>query len=111
MSPHGSPPGQCRAVPHPAKVAPARPLAPPAQAACPEEAAGAERATAALRAWLNRGSFIMTGRIDEATDHYGRELRVVKRIRPDGSEDRLAGHMLEGGWARRYLGGWRGGWC
>lgn len=85
--------------------------APEVAARCPEEAAAAERATAALQAWLNRASFRMTARVDEPTDRFGRELRIVKRIAPDGSEDRLATYMREGGFARRYLKGWRAGWC
>jgi len=84
---------------------------PEVEAECAAEAQAAERATQALQNWLNLASFRMTARIDEARDKYGRELRIVKRVNPDGSEDRLADHMREGGFARRYLGGWRGGWC
>lgn len=84
---------------------------PEVEAQCPAEAEAAERATQALQTWLNRASFRMTARLDEARDQYGRELRIVKRANPDGSEERLADYMREGGYARRYLGGWRGGWC
>ena len=80
-------------------------------ARCPAEAAQAEASTAALQSWLNRGPFRMTARVDEPTDRYGRDLRIVKRINPDGSEDRLADYMQQNGGARGYLGGYRGGWC
>jgi micrococcal nuclease len=81
------------------------------EAACPEEAAQAEASTAALQRWLNRGPFRISARIDEPTDKYGRALRIVKRINPDGSEDRLADFMRAEGGARGYGGGGRGGWC
>lgn len=84
---------------------------PEVAARCPAEAAAAERATQALQAWLNRGPFRMTARLDEPADRYGRDLRMLKRTAPGGGEDHLADHMREGGWARRYMGGWRGGWC
>jgi micrococcal nuclease len=85
--------------------------APEREARCPAEAEAAEAAARELQGWLNRGPFRMTARIDDPTDRYGRDLRIVKRVGVDGREDRLADHMREGGWARRYLGGWRGGWC
>lgn len=53
----------------------------------------------------------MTHRLDEPTDRYGRGLRTVYRLRPNGSEDRLADFMRRDGGARGYLGGGRGGWC
>ena len=84
---------------------------PEVAAQCPAEAAAAERATRALQAWLNRGPFRLSARIDEPADRYGRDLAIVKRVAPDGSEDRLADFMRERGYARRYLGGARGGWC
>jgi endonuclease YncB( thermonuclease family) len=80
-------------------------------ARCASEAAQAEASTAALQSWLNRASFRISARIDEPTDRYGRSLRIVKRLNPDGSEDRLADYMRREGGARSYLGGWRGGWC
>lgn len=80
-------------------------------ARCPAEAAQAEASTASLQAWLNRGPFQMTARIDDPTDRYGRDLRIIKRVRPDGNEDRLAEYMQEHGGARGYFGGYRGGWC
>ena len=80
-------------------------------ARCPQEAQLAEHSTAALQSWLNRGPFQMTARIDEPTDRYGRDLRIIKRVMPDGREDRLADYMQAEGGGRSYLGGYRGGWC
>jgi len=80
-------------------------------AECPAEAVQAEASTKALQGWLNRGSFRMTARLDEPTDRYGRALRSVVRLRPDGSEDRLADYMQREGGARGYWGGFRDGWC
>jgi endonuclease YncB( thermonuclease family) len=81
------------------------------EAECPAEAAQAEASTRALQGWLNRGPFRMTHRLDEPTDRYGRALRTVYRLRPDGSEDRLADFMRSEGGSRGYWGGGRGGWC
>ena len=78
---------------------------------CAAEAVQAEASTEALQAWLNRGPFRMTHRLDEPIDRYGRSLRTVYRLRPDGSEDRLADFMRAEGDARGYWGGGRGGWC
>ena len=80
-------------------------------ARCPAEAAQAEASAAALQAWLNRGPFRITTRLDEPTDRYGRTLAIVKRSEPGGSEDRLADWMTAHGGARGYDGGFRGGWC
>ncbi|MEC8715696.1 MAG: hypothetical protein VXY04_10795 [Pseudomonadota bacterium] len=80
-------------------------------AECPAEAVQAEASTKALQAWLNRGPFRMTHRLDEPIDRYGRSLRTVYRLRPDGSEDRLADFMRNEGGARGYWGGGRGEWC
>ena len=78
---------------------------------CAAEAVQAEASTEALQAWLNRGPFRMTHRLDEPIDRYGRSLRTVYRLRPDGSEDRPADFMRREGGARGYWGGGRGGWC
>jgi endonuclease YncB( thermonuclease family) len=80
-------------------------------AECPAEAEQAEASTRTLQGWLNRGPFEMTARLDNPTDRYGRALRTLYRIRPDGSEDRLADFMRTEGGARGYWVGWRGGWC
>lgn len=80
-------------------------------ALCPAEAAQAAASTQALQDWLNEGAFTMTARLDEPTDRYGRELRMVRRVFPDGRVERLADHMRADGGARGYYGGGRGGWC
>ena len=79
-------------------------------ASCPEEARLGEAATAELMRLLNQGSFAMTGRIDDMTDRYGRELRVVTRTRPDGTIQSIAEDMRASGLARRYLGR-KSSWC
>ena len=81
------------------------------EAECAAEAVQAEASTSALQRWLNRGPFRMTHRLDEPIDRYGRSLRTVYRLRPDGSEDRLADFMRREGGARSYWGGGRGEWC
>ena len=81
------------------------------EAECAAEAVQAEASTKALQGWLNRGPFRMTHRLDEPIDRYGRSLRTVYRLRPDGSEDRLADFMRAEGGARGYWGGGRGEWC
>lgn len=81
------------------------------EAQCAAEAEQAAQSKAALQSWLSRGPFTMTARIDEPFDRYGRELRMIRRTRADGSVDRLADWMQSNGGARSYLGGWRGGWC
>ena len=81
------------------------------EAECAAEAVQAEASTEALQGWLNRGPFRMTHRLDEPIDRYGRSLRTVYRLRPDGSEDRLADFMRAEGGARGYWGGGRGEWC
>ena len=81
------------------------------EAECPAEAVQAEASTKALQVWLNRGPFRMTHRLDEPIDRYGRSLRTVYRLRPDGSEDRLADFMRAEGGARGYWGGGRREWC
>ena len=44
-------------------------------------------------------------------DRYGRDLRTISRQRPDGSVQSIASEMRESGLARRYLGGFKSGWC
>ena len=84
---------------------------PEVDAQCPAEAAMAERATAELQRLLNQGPFRMVGRFAGSTDRYGRDLRAITRLRPDGTEQSIADDMRSSGLARRYLGGLRGGWC
>ena len=77
---------------------------------CPEEAKAGEAATAELMRLLNQGPFTMTGRIDDMTDRYGRELRVVTRKKPDGSSQSIAEDMRSSGLAHRYV-GHKTSWC
>jgi endonuclease YncB( thermonuclease family) len=84
---------------------------PEVNARCPREAALAEQATAALQENLNRGPFEMVAPILRSRDQYGRDLRTLRRRRPDGSYNWIAKQMREQGHARRYLGGFRSGWC
>lgn len=78
---------------------------------CAEEAQLGEAATAELERLLNEAPFTMTGRIDDTQDRYGRDLRALSRILPDGSTQSIAAEMMASGTVRRYLGGLRGGWC
>lgn len=80
-------------------------------ARCPEEARQAEAATTELQRLLNLGPFEMVARFDKPTDQYGRELRAVRRMGPDADHVSIATQMQDGGFARRYLGGLRHGWC
>lgn len=80
------------------------------RASCSEEARLGEQATAELQRLLNQGPFVMTGRIDDMTDRYGRELRVITRKRPDGSTQSIAEDMRASGLAHRYLGR-KTSWC
>ena len=77
---------------------------------CPEEARLGEAATAELMRLLNQGPFVMTGRIDDMSDRYGRELRVISRTRPDGTNQSIAEDMRSSGLAHRYLGR-KSTWC
>ena len=77
---------------------------------CAEEAQAGEAATVELMRLLNQGSFTMTGRIDDARDRYGRDLRVISRTRPDGSNQSIAEDMRSSGLAHRYL-GHKTSWC
>ncbi len=78
---------------------------------CAAEARLGEEATQTLLKLLNDGPFVIRGRIDEPLDRYGRELRAVARPKADGTEQSIAGDMLASGTVRRYLGGFRSGWC
>jgi len=78
---------------------------------CAEEARLGELATAKLQQLLNERPFEMVGRIDDMHDRYGRDLRVIRRLNPDGSYQNMAEAMRASGLARRYLGGFKQGWC
>ena len=49
----------------------------------------------------------MVGRIGNQQDRYGRDLRALRRVRPDGTVESIAQEMRNSGVARRYLGGFR----
>ena len=85
--------------------------APEVKASCPAEARLAEASTAKLQSLLNQGPFTMTGRVGGSKDRYGRDLRALSRKRADGSTQSIADDMRASGLARRYLGGFRAGWC
>ena len=53
----------------------------------------------------------MTSKKYDEVDRYGREVRIVSRAYPDGEVRRLAKYMTDGGYARRYIMGYRAGWC
>ena len=78
---------------------------------CAEEARLGEQATAKLQQLLNERPFEMVAPVYRDTDMYGRELRVIRRLQPDGSYQNMAEEMRQSGLARRYLGGFRTGWC
>lgn len=78
---------------------------------CEAERAQAAASAAALQAWLNRGPFTMTARVDEPRDRYGRELRIVSRLNAQGGRENLAEWMRQNGGARRYWGERRQNWC
>ena len=85
--------------------------APEIDGQCPAESAEALRAQAALREWLNRAPFEWDGGPEPPRDRYGRELRSVRRLAPDGSSQTLAGHMIESDLAEGP-GPWeRQDWC
>src|SRR6185503_5159097 len=76
---------------------------------CAEEARLGEQATAKLQQLLNERPFEMVAPVYRDTDMYGRELRVIRRLQPDGSYQNMAEEMRASGLARRYLGGFRTG--
>jgi endonuclease YncB( thermonuclease family) len=78
---------------------------------CAKEAALGEAATAELQRLLNQGPFEMVGRIDDRQDRYGRDLRAIRRVKRDGTEQSIADDMRGSGSARRYMGGFKMGWC
>jgi endonuclease YncB( thermonuclease family) len=84
--------------------------APEVKGACLAERQLAEKATARLQSLLNQGPFVMTGRIGDLQDRYGRDLRALNRERPDGSSQSIAEEMRASGLAHRYL-GTKTSWC
>ena len=77
---------------------------------CAEEARLGELATVKLQHLLNERPFEMVGRIDDQKDHYGRDLRVIRRLRGDGGYQNMAEELRQAGLARWYAGG-RRPWC
>lgn len=84
--------------------------APEIEGQCESERTLAGAATVKLTALLNEGPFVMTGRLDDMKDRYGRDLRVLTRTGPDGSTQSIASEMRESGLARRYIGR-KLSWC
>lgn len=80
--------------------------APEVHGVCTKEVALAEAATVELQRLLNQGPFEMTGRFDDS-----RDLRALSRARADGTIQSIAEDMRASGLARRYLGGFKAGWC
>ena len=85
--------------------------APEVEARCPEEARLAAQATTQLLASLNAGPFEMVAWAHNRKDRYGRELMAPRRVGEGGNRVSIAEEMRRSGLARRYLGGFRGGWC
>lgn len=77
---------------------------------CASERTLAAASTVKLQSLLNDGPFVMTGRIDDMTDRYGRELRVLTRKGPGGGTQSIAEDMRDSGLARRYAGR-KANWC
>ena len=80
-------------------------------ARCPAEAAKGEAAAQALLTMLNQGSFTLAGPSPVVRDEYGRELRHLLRLRPDGSVQSIADDLVASGTVRAYLHGSRDPWC
>ena len=78
---------------------------------CATEARLGEAATAKLQELLNKGAFEMVAPIYRDHDMYGRDLRVIRRKSASGVYDSVASEMRESGLARRYIGGFKAGWC
>jgi endonuclease YncB( thermonuclease family) len=78
---------------------------------CAEEARLGELATAKLQGLLNQGPFEMVAPIYRSHDRYGRDLRMIRRQVGGGGYQSIADEMRESGLARRYLGGFKMGWC
>jgi endonuclease YncB( thermonuclease family) len=78
---------------------------------CAEEARLGEQATVKLQQLLNERPFEMVGRVGDMKDRYGRDLRVIRRMRPGGGYENMADEMRTSGLAHRYFGGFKTGWC
>ena len=78
---------------------------------CAQESRLGEAATVKLQKLLNERPFELVAPLYRSTDRYGRDLRVVRRRLADGSWQNIADEMRRSGLARRYLGGFKTGWC
>ena len=76
-----------------------------------EEKRLGDQATTKLQTLLNGGAFEMVAPVYGRTDRYGRDLRVIRRTRPDGTTQSIADDMRQSGLAHRYMGGFKPGWC
>jgi endonuclease YncB( thermonuclease family) len=84
--------------------------APEVEGQCRSERNLAAAETVKLQALLNDGPFVMTGRLDDMKDRYGRDLRVITRHLPDETARSIAADMRQAGLARRYVGR-KLSWC
>ena len=84
--------------------------APEVEGQCESERKLAAAATVKPQALLNDGPFVMTGRLDDMKDRYGRDLRVITRRLPEGTAQSIAAEMRQAGLARRYVGR-KLSWC
>jgi endonuclease YncB( thermonuclease family) len=73
--------------------------APELDGTCEAERALAIRARTALADWLGAGRFEWNGADAPPRDRYGRELRKVRRVAPDGEREDLAEAMIARGLA------------
>lgn len=80
------------------------------KARCPREGELAEQAADELLRLLNQGPFEMRPPEDGLRDEYGRELMVVTRRLPDGTQD-IAQALVASGRVRPYHHGQRQPWC
>jgi micrococcal nuclease len=80
-------------------------------ASCPEEARLGDQATIKLQTLLNAGAFEMVAPLYGRQDRYGRDLRVIRQTKPDGSTQSIADEMRASGLAHPYMGGFKPGWC
>ena len=78
---------------------------------CEEEARLGQAAAEQLLRLVNQGPFTLAGPSPVVRDTYGRELRHLLRVRPDGSVQSIADDMVASGTARAYLSGPRIPWC
>jgi endonuclease YncB( thermonuclease family) len=78
---------------------------------CPAEAEQGEAAAQALLMLVNQGPFTLAGPSPVVRDEYGRELRHLLRVRPDGSVQSIADDLVATGTVRPYLHGTRDPWC